>query len=213
LHFVPIRFRISWNSNVFQSEFGIKEMNITLIGMAGVGKSSIGQEMARRLSFEFIDVDERIENRFHLTLQEIVDQLGEQRFLHVEEQAVLGLGSIGCCVVSPGGSVVYSDRAMDFLKANSRVIFLDASFESIQKRIHNESTRGIIGLKRRELKDLYRERRPLYQKHAELTIVLPDDLDMDAVVKEILQELPLLPNECPRQRGWAGSCQKGTTTG
>ena len=164
-------------------------MNITLIGMAGVGKSSIGQEIAKQLGFEFIDVDERIENRYHLKLQEIVDQLGERRFLHVEEQAVLGLGSIDRCVVSPGGSVVYSERAMDFLKANSRVIFLDASFESIQRRIHNEATRGIIGLKHRNLRDLYRERRPLYQKHAGLTIVLPDEVDRDAVVKEILQKL------------------------
>ena len=170
-------------------------MNITLIGMAGVGKSFIGQEMARRLSFEFIDVDERIENRFHLKLQEIVNHFGEQRFLHIEEQAVLGLGSIDCCVVSPGGSVVYSERAMDFLRKNSRVIFLDASFESIQNRIPNESTRGIIGLKHRELKDLYQERRPLYQKQAELTIVLPDELDKDTVVNEILQKLLPLPRD------------------
>ena len=167
----------------------IKAMNITLIGMAGVGKSSIGQEMARRLGFEFIDIDERIENRYHSKLQEIVNQLGEQRFLHVEEEAVLGLGPIERCVVSPGGSVVYSERAIEFLKANSRVIFLDASFESIQKRIPNETTRGIIGLKHRELRELYHERRPLYQKHAELTIALPDDLDRDTIVKEILQKL------------------------
>jgi shikimate kinase len=170
-------------------------MNFTLIGMAGVGKSFIGQEMARRLNFEFIDVDERIENRFHLKLQEIVDQLGEQRFLRIEEQAVLGLEPIDCCVVSPGGSVIYSEKAMDFLRKNSRVIFLDASFESIQNRIPNESTRGIIGLKHRELKDLYQERRPLYQKQAELTIVLPDELDKDTVVNEILQKLLPLPKD------------------
>ncbi len=72
---------------------------------------------------------------------------------------------------------------------------MDASFESIEKRIPNESTRGIIGLKSRTLRDLYEERRPLYQKYAELTIVLPDDLDEDAVVREILQKLLPLPKD------------------
>lgn len=164
-------------------------MNITLIGMTGVGKSFIGQELAKGLNFGFVDVDERIEDRFHLKLQEIVDQLGEQRFLKVEEQAVLDLGPIDRSVISPGGSVVYSEKAMGFLRINSRVIFLDASFESIKKRIHNESTRGIIGLKGRKLKDLYQERTPLYRKYAEITVILPDYLDKDTVVKEILQKL------------------------
>ena len=164
-------------------------MNITLIGMAGVGKSSIGQELARELNFGFVDVDERIEDQFHLKLQKIVDRLGEERFLKVEEQAVLDLGPIDRCVISPGGSIVYSGKAMGFLRMNSKVIFLDASFESIKKRIPDESTRGIIGLKGRKLKDLYRERAPLYRKYAEFTVTLADHLEKGTVVREILQIL------------------------
>jgi shikimate kinase len=162
-------------------------MNITLIGMTGVGKSFIGQALAEVLNFDFIDVDERIERRFNLGLQEVVDHFGEERFLRIEEQAILDLGSMERCVISPGGSVAYLPRAMEFLRKSSRVIFLDAPFESIRKRIHNESTRGIIGLKNRKLKDLYEERRPLYQEYAEVTIVLPADLDKDTVVKEIVE--------------------------
>ncbi len=166
-------------------------MNITLIGMTGVGKTSLGQELAKRLDFRFIDVDELIEKKFDLILQEIVDLQGDQAFIEIEEQAVLGLAPIDRCVISPGGSVVYSAKAMEFLSQNSIVIFLDASFESIKKRIHNQSSRGIIGLKGRRLQDLFEERRPLYQKYAERTIELRDDLDRDAAVKEILQIIPI----------------------
>jgi shikimate kinase len=166
-------------------------MNVTLIGMTGVGKTSIGQELAKKLDFRFIDVDELIEKKFDLILQEIVDLHGDQSFIEIEKQAVLGLDPIDRCVISPGGSVVYSAKAMEFLSQHSIVIFLDASFESIKKRIHNQSSRGIIGLRGRRLQDLFEERRPLYQKYAERTIVLRDDLDRDAVVKEILQIIPI----------------------
>ena len=176
----------------FSLRLDFREMNITLIGMAGVGKSFIGQELARVLHYGFIDIDEMIEKKFNRTLQEIVDHFGEQRFLKIEEQAILDLGDIDHCVISPGGSAVYSIKAMEFLRNNSLMIFLDASFESIKHRVHNESTRGIIGLKNRKLKDLYLERRPLYQKYSEITVTLADDLDKGVVVKEILQKLPPL---------------------
>ena len=166
-------------------------MNVTLIGMTGVGKTSMGQELAKRLDFRFIDVDDLIEKKLNLILQEIVDLQGDQSFIEIEEQAVLSLDPMDRSVISPGGSVIYSAKAMEFLGQHSIVIFLDASFESIQKRIHNQSSRGIIGLKGRKLLDLFEERRPLYQKYAERTMVLCDDLDRDAVVKEILQILPI----------------------
>jgi len=168
-------------------------MNITLIGMAGAGKSFIGQELAKILNYGFIDMDELIERKFNLKLQEMVDHFGEQRFLRIEEQAVLDLGYFDRCVISPGGSIIYSVKAMEYLKKNSMVIFLDVSFKSITQRIHNESTRGIIGLKNRKLKELYQERRPLYQKYAEITIIQPDDMDQDAVINKILQKV----SHCP----------------
>jgi shikimate kinase len=74
--------------------------NITLIGMAGVGKSVIGKELAKELLYRFIDTDELIEKKFNLKLQEIIDQWGEERFLEIEEQTILKLGKLEHSVLS-----------------------------------------------------------------------------------------------------------------
>ena len=63
---------------------------------------------------------------------------------------------------------------MKFLKENSVVVFLDVPLESIGKRISNQLTRGIVGLKKKELKDLFHERFPLYKKYADITIEISE---------------------------------------
>jgi len=165
-------------------------MNITLIGMAGAGKSMIGKRLATRLGYQFIDPDEIIEKKMNLKLQEIIDRFGEDRFLEIEEQAIVELGPIHQAIISPGGSVVYSEKAMRFLKENSGVIFLDAPFEGIERHIPDQSKRGIIGLKKKDLRTLFQERRSLYQKYADITITLSEDPNTDAVLEEILQKVP-----------------------
>lgn len=164
-------------------------MNITLIGMPNAGKSIIGKELAKRLNYKFIDTDKIIEEKLNLKLQQIVAEFEEHGFLEIEEQTVLKLGKLDNCVISPGGSIVYSIKAMGFLKRNSVVVFLNASFESINKRISNQPMRRIIGLKRKGLKALFDERLPIYEKYADITIEMPEDLNIDAVIKEIIQKI------------------------
>lgn len=169
-------------------------MNITLIGMPNAGKSIVGKELARRLNCNFIDTDEIIEEKLNLKLPQIVDNFGEHGFLGIEEQTVLKLGKLDNCVISPGGSIVYSIKAMLFLKRNSVVVFLNASFESINKRISNQPMRGIIGLKKKGLKALFDERLPIYEKYADITIEMPEDFNIDAVIKEIIQKIDEVRN-------------------
>ena len=164
-------------------------MNITLIGMAGVGKSVIGKELARALHYEFIDTDDHIERKLNLKLQEIIDQLGEGRFLKIEQETILELNGIDRTIVSPGGSVIYSPEAMRFLKKISTVVFLDAPMGSIEKRIPNQSVRGIVGLKEKRLKDLFYERRPLYQRYADITVEMAEGFNREVVLKEIIQKV------------------------
>jgi shikimate kinase len=156
--------------------------------MPGVGKSVIGRELAKRMGHAFIDTDEIIEKRAGLKLQQILDTCGDEKFMEIEEQAALGIGKVDRCIISPGGSIIYSGKAMKFLAENSRIIFLKMSFRGIEKRLANTDTRGIVGLKKKGLKALFDERSVLYGKFTDIEMELPDDNDMDTVVKTIMQE-------------------------
>ncbi len=145
-------------------------MNVALIGMSGVGKSRIGKLLSKKLSCRFIDIDRIIEKAYGKKLQDIVDCLGDAKFLELEENAILSIGVISDSVISSGGSCIYSERAMDFLKGVSVVVFLDASLEEIKRRTADFSGRGIVGLKEKGLEGLFLERLPLYRRYADVTV-------------------------------------------
>lgn len=169
-------------------------MNITLIGMPGVGKSLIGRELAKRLNYMFVDVDGIIEKANKLILQQIIDKIGDERFLQIEEMTVLELGQIDSCVISPGGSVVYSTRAMNFLKNKSTLVYLEASIDSLKNRVIDLSTRRIVGLRDKGLESLFSERVPLYKKYADITIGIYQDVDMNVVIETIIYKAVLQEN-------------------
>ncbi|MCL5877366.1 MAG: shikimate kinase [Candidatus Bathyarchaeota archaeon] len=163
-------------------------MNVTLIGMSGVGKSRIGLILAKRLNYRFIDVDRVIEEAHNRRLQDLVDCLGDAKFLELEENAVLALVAVADSVIASGGSSVYSERAMAFLKSASKVVFLDASLEEIRRRTPDFSGRGIVGLKAKGLERVFEERQPLYRRYADVIIDvagLSDEAVVDRVIEAI----------------------------
>lgn len=166
-------------------------MNVTLIGMVGVGKSSVGKKLAAKLGARCIDVDRLIEKEYGKSLQAIIDTWGEKKFLSIEARIIRGLPLTGekKYVVSPGGSAVYSSSAMRFLKQRSVVIFLDAALVTIARHIRDKSSRGIIGAKRLTLSELYARRRPLYKKYADCTVRVTSADSLEAVVKKILRKV------------------------
>jgi shikimate kinase len=166
-------------------------MNITLIGMPGAGKSLVGKAVACRLNLRFIDTDELIRQHTGFTIGENLAKLGDDLFIQLEEQVVLLLGDFDNCVVSPGGSVVYSRKAMNFLKQRSVVIFLDVPLEVILDRVEPE--RGVVRLRDKTLKDLYNERFPLYEKYAHKTIFANRDVRL--VAEEIEGIIKGMENE------------------
>jgi len=162
-------------------------MNITLIGMAGAGKSTIGRALARRLNFTFIDVDCLITEKAGMTLQALIDRQGDSALIRFEEEAILKLEEVDECIISPGGSVVYSEKAMEHLKKVSKIVFLDAPFRSIIKRIRNTRNRGIVGLRDRSLKELFEERVILYKKYADFTIKIRERENIQKIVEKVIQ--------------------------
>ena len=115
--------------------------NITLTGMPGSGKSTVGVLLAKALGRNFVDVDLVIQEREGALLQEILDSRGTAAFLDVEEQAVL---SLDCRrhIIAPGGSALCRERAALHLRALGPVVYLNVPLEELYRRIQNMSQRG-----------------------------------------------------------------------
>ncbi|MCW4004807.1 MAG: shikimate kinase [Candidatus Bathyarchaeota archaeon] len=157
--------------------------------MSGVGKSRVGLLLSKRLGYRFIDIDRIIKQDTNQRLQDLIDCLGEKKFLELEENAILGIGAVCDSVISSGGSSIYSPRAMGFLKGISRVVFLDASLEEIKRRRVNFSIRGVVGLREKGLDGLFLERQPLYRRYADVTIDvtgLSDKVAVDRIIEQLL---------------------------
>ncbi|MCP4553151.1 MAG: shikimate kinase [Bacteroidetes bacterium] len=116
--------------------------NLTLIGMPGAGKSTIGIILAKVLSFGFVDTDILIQINRQKSLQEIIDESDHLNLRKIEEEEILKI-NVENQVIATGGSAVYSEKAMTHLKAISKIVFLKVDYREITRRIHNFNTRGI----------------------------------------------------------------------
>jgi shikimate kinase len=163
----------------------VSKTGIVLIGMAGVGKSTIGLSLAKVLGFDFIDLDQYLRDKEGKTIQRIIDDQGEEKLLELEQQSMREI-DLNHRVISPGGSIIYNPKIMKYLKRSSYLVFLDDTFENVNKRLSNAPTRGIVGLKSKSLREIYNERRPLYSKYAEITINVGGK-SKEEVVSEIIK--------------------------
>lgn len=166
----------------------MKIENITLIGMPGSGKSTIGKLLAKELHFGFIDCDEYIEKQEKMSSQQIIDTKGDKNFLKIEEKRNLELLSLRRHVLAPGGSIVYLTKLMNLIKEVSVIVFLNSPLRIIEQRLADKATRGIVGLKSKSIKKLYKERVPLYKKYADITINCFGKSD-NQIIQEIIKKL------------------------
>ena len=163
------------------------EKNIVLIGMPGVGKSTIGVLLAKVLSRSFLDTDISIQSREKRALQDIIDTQGVEAFCQIEEQAVLSISSTNC-VIATGGSVVYSKKAIESLKQSGILFYLYVPLSILKKRLKNISSRGVVMLHSQSLEQLFDERLPLYEQCAD-TVIDCTGKNHEQVVNEILSRL------------------------
>ncbi len=161
--------------------------NIILIGLPSAGKSTIGVILAKTIRMDFIDTDIVIQEKTGKRLQEIIDLQGTETFLKIEEDTILSLQRSNA-IISTGGSVVFSDRAMKHLKSYGIVVYLIISFEEMVRRLYNIKTRGIVLIPGQTLRDLYTQRIPLYEKYADVRIECSDD-DFEDVVSKIIDSI------------------------
>ena len=137
--------------------------NIVLIGMPGSGKSTCGVLAAKALLKNFFDTDLLLQNLEGKRLQSIINENGIEYFNEAEERAILSLDIRGT-VIATGGSVVYSEKAMAHLRSLGKIIYLRLSYDEMEGRIKNITTRGIVLKGGETLLDMYNERAPLYER-------------------------------------------------
>jgi shikimate kinase len=142
---------------------------ITLIGMPGAGKSTVGVLLSKRLALDFVDSDLVIQVREGKPLQQVLNDEGYLGLRAIEAEVLLSLDPVGC-VIATGGSAVYSPEAMRHLGARSRIVWLDVPLEELRRRIRDYETRGIARRPDQSFEELFAERVALYAKYAEIRI-------------------------------------------
>ena len=161
-----------------------QKKSISLIGMAGAGKSSIGKKLANYLKFDLIDSDQLIETNQNKSLQEILVENGIQEFKKIEEAAILSV-EFNQTVLATGGSVIFSKKAMNYIKSNSLVIYLEVSFEDIMDRIPDFSNRGFVKEADQTMKHAFDERETIYREFADH--IVPNNEGLESCFKKILK--------------------------
>lgn len=164
----------------------IKE-NIVLIGMPGVGKSTVGVVLAKKLGFRFLDSDIVIQEQEGKLLHELIKENGIEGFWKIEEKINNSIEAHNT-IIATGGSAIYGAKAMEHFQKTASIIYLKLSLDSIAKRLGDLNERGVTLKEGQTLPDLYDERIPLYEKYADITINCEYKMIRD-IVAEIIMEI------------------------
>ena len=162
------------------------EKNITFIGMPGAGKSTVGVVVAKMLCKTFIDADLLIQNREGKRLSKIIEEIGNEKFLKLENDVLSEL-NVHNSVISTGGSAVFGSGAMEHLKKNSTIVYIKVPYETLEKRLGNLKRRGVVLEEGQTLRDVYDIRTPLYEKYADITVESNGNTDIQDIAIEIVK--------------------------
>lgn len=159
--------------------------NIVLIGMPGVGKSTVGVVLAKVMGYQFVDADLVIQEKEKKLLCEIIEEVGAEGFIEVENRINSRIEAQHA-IIATGGSVVYGKEAMAHLKEIGTVVYLKLPYEELDRRLKDIKGRGVVLKDGQTLRDLYEERVPLYEKYADITV---DEyqLNVEQTIEKIME--------------------------
>ena len=160
--------------------------SISLIGMAGAGKSTVGKELAKMLDFRLVDSDTLIEEQYEKSLQNILEDEGYIKLREIENLVLKNL-RLHETILSTGGSAVYSDEAMQHIQQYSKVIFLDVPFDQIIERVPSFLDRGFAKAPSQSIQEAFEERLELYKKYSHH--IVSNTKDLHSCVSRILELL------------------------
>ena len=147
----------------------MKKDNIVLIGMPGVGKSTVGVILAKVLGFQFVDADLVIQEKEGKLLREIIAEEGPDGFIAVENRINSEIEAHHS-VIATGGSVVYGKEAMEHFKDIGTVVYLELPPESLEERLGSLNERGVVSNGKTTVEEIYADRAALYKKYADITL-------------------------------------------
>ena len=145
---------------------------ISLVGLPGVGKSTVGKQLARGLKRQFFDSDTEIEREIGCSIREFFEREGEPRFRDIEQRVIGALTALPGTVLATGGGAVLREANRHALRSASTVVYLRSSPEELFRRLRHDTHRPLLQVRDplRKLRDLFGERDPLYRKTAHYTI-------------------------------------------
>lgn len=164
--------------------------NVTLIGMPGSGKTTIGRYLADFWQWTFFDTDHFIESGEGKTLEQIIEIIGFDAFVKLEGnyiQQVTGAHQI----ISTGGSVIYVDAAMQHLRSISTVVYLETPLSTLEQRVGDLKVRGVVIAPGQSLASLLEQRHPLYEKYADVTVTC-DGVEPERNSQDVIRQVEAL---------------------
>lgn len=145
-----------------------EKSNIILIGMPGCGKSTVGVVLAKKLGYGFIDSDLVIQEKYGNTLEKLIDKYKDAGFIKLENDVNCSIAPQKT-VIATGGSVVYGEEAMKHFKEIGTLIYLEVQEQELEERLGSLKERGVVANGRNTIKEIFEDRKRLYEKYADIT--------------------------------------------
>lgn len=157
--------------------------NLVLIGMPGAGKSTVGVVLAKKMGYQFMDSDLVIQEQTGKFLHEIITEKGLDGFKQVENDINASIET-DHSIIATGGSVIYGKEAMEHLASIGTIVYLKLTCDTLAERLGDLNERGVALKEGQTLLDLYKERVPLYEQYAHITIDCEQKM-----IREIVEEI------------------------
>ncbi|MCS7202943.1 MAG: shikimate kinase [Thermodesulfovibrio sp.] len=169
-----------------------KDKNIVLVGFMGTGKTTVGKVVAKKIGYDFVDVDEVIEKLTGMTIPDIFAQFGEARFRDIETEVIKLITKKTKQVIATGGGAVLREENIQALRRNGIIFCLEASEEIIFERVKNSNYRPLLKVEKpiERIRELLSQRKPRYSLSD--FIINTDKLTVEEVAEKIINEFERL---------------------
>ncbi len=167
---------------------------VVLIGFMGCGKSTVGEELAKKLGYSFIDTDQWIEEKTQKTISELFAEYGEEYFRELETKTISEmLDSEENAVISTGGGLPLRKINADMIKKNGFVVYLRVKGKTVEKRLKGDTTRPLLQGENvsEKINSLLEYRDPIYEYGAHLVVDV-DEKKVEKIVEEITRNFQLM---------------------